>query len=79
MFNSYIKCNYEFHITKIPPILLDILLDVNKAVSYIICSINLIKEFLIVITILTTLIIVDYKISSDFLLLGLFSVGFFSF
>ena len=26
MFNSYIKCNYEFHITKILPILLDILL-----------------------------------------------------
>ena len=79
MFNSYIKCNYEFHITKNSADLIrHITSDVNKAVSYIICSINLIKEFLIVITILTTLIIVDYKISLlIFLLLGLFSVGFF--
>ena len=79
MFNSYIKCNYEFHITKNSADLIrHITCDVNKAVSYIICSINLIKEFLIVITILTTLIIVDYKISLlIFLLLGLFSVGFF--
>tara|TARA_B100000035_G_scaffold315016_1_gene333485 strand:+ start:1739 stop:3484 length:1746 start_codon:yes stop_codon:yes gene_type:complete len=79
MFSSYIKCNYEFHITKNSADLIrHITSDVNKAVSYIICSINLIKEFLIVITILITLIIVDYKVSLlIFFLLGLFSVGFF--
>ncbi|OUU53355.1 MAG: hypothetical protein CBC25_00685 [Pelagibacteraceae bacterium TMED65] len=79
MFNSYIKCNYEFHITKNSADLVrHITSDVGRAVTYIISYINLIKEFLIIITILATLIIVDYKISLlIFLLLGLFSVGFF--
>ena len=45
MFNSYIKCNYEYHITKNSADLVrHITSDVSRAVSYIISSINLIKD-----------------------------------
>ena len=79
IFNSYLKCNYEFHISRNSADLIrNITSEVSKSVSFIISFILLIKEFLVVITIFTLLIIIDFKISFlIFFLLGIFSLIFF--
>ena len=79
LFYSYLKSSYEFHINRNSADLIrNMTSEVSKSVSYIISSILLVKEFLIIFTILIGLIFIDYKISFlIFLLLGLFTMIFF--
>lgn len=79
LFYSYIKCNYEFHITRNSADLIrNITSEISKSVAFITNCMLLIKEFLVVITIFVMLIIIDFKISFlIFSLLGIFSGIFF--
>ena len=79
LFYSYLKSNYEFHINKNSADLIrNMTSEVGKSVSYIMSSILLVKEFLIIFTILIGLIFIDYKISFlIFSFLGLFTIVFF--
>ena len=79
LFYSYLKSNYEFHINRNSADLIrNMTSDVGKSVSYIMSSILLVKEFLIIFTIFVGLIFIDYKISLlIFSLLGLLTIIFF--
>lgn len=73
LFEAYIKSNYEFHISRNPAQLIrNITSEVSKAVYYIMSSVMLIKESLIMIMIFIMLIVVDTQIS--FLIFGLLGV-----
>ena len=79
LFKLYISSNYEFHISQNPSFLIrNITSEVGRAANYILNVLNLIKEFLIMITIFFLLLFVDFKISLlTFSLLGLFSLIFY--
>ncbi len=79
LFRLYINSNYEFHISQNPSFLIrNITSEVGRAANYILNVLNLIKEFLIMITIFFLLLFVDFKISLlTFSLLGLFSLIFY--
>ncbi len=79
LFKLYINSNYEFHISQNPSFLIrNITSEVGRAANYILNVLNLIKEFLIMITIFFLLLFVDFKISLlTFSLLGLFSLIFY--
>lgn len=79
LFKLYINSNYEFHISQNPSFLIrNITSEVARAANYILNVLNLIKEFLIMITIFFLLLFVDFKISLlTFSLLSLFSLIFY--
>jgi len=79
LFEAYIKSSYEFHISRNPSQLIrNITSEISKSVYYIVGSILLIKETLIMIMIFILLIIVDAQISFlIFGLLGIVSMIFF--
>ena len=79
LFKLYINSNYEFHISQNPSFLIrNITSEVGRAANYILNVLNLIKEFLIMITIFFLLLFVDFKISLlTFSLLSLFSLIFY--
>ena len=79
LFKFYINSNYEFHIIQNPSTLIrNITSEVGRAANYVLNLLNLIKEFLIMITIFVLLLFVDLKITLlTFSLLGLFSIIFY--
>jgi len=79
LFALYINSDYEFHLLKNPSELIrNITSEVGRSSNYILNSIMLIKEALIMITIFTLLLSIDFKISLlTFSLSGSFALIFY--